>query len=142
MAHNILHDLVIKVAPKQVFDAVTQPEHLNNWWTLKSSGQPELGAEYNLNFTDKYDWYCKVSEVVPNQSFYLKMTQSDPDWMPTTFGFNLKNHDNGTLVEFSHNDWQSNSHHFRHSTYCWALLLKGLKQYLENHIILPFEARG
>lgn len=142
MAYSILHDLVIKTTPEKVFDALTQPIHLNHWWTLKSSGKPELGEEYNLNFTDKYDWYCKVSEVKINQKFCLKMTKSDEDWNPTTFGFNLKPHEHGTLVAFFHSGWQSNNHHFRHTSFCWALLLKGLKNYLEKNVILPFEARG
>lgn len=38
-----------------VFNALTQPKHLNNWWTLKSTGKPELSEEYNLNFADKYN---------------------------------------------------------------------------------------
>jgi len=142
MEHKILHDLVIKTSPEQVFNAITQPKHLNNWWTLKSSGQPKLDTEYNLNFTDKYDWYCKVSEVKANQSFYLKMTQSDDNWNPTTFGFNLKNHEHGTLVEFTHKDWLENNHEFRNTSYCWALLFKGLKTYLEKGVIVPFEDRG
>ena len=68
MNYNIFHNLIIQASSKEVFDALSQSKHLDNWWTLKSSGKPELEAEYNLNFTDKYNWYCKVSEVKPNKS--------------------------------------------------------------------------
>lgn len=142
MNYNIYHDLIIKASKTQVFDAFVFPEHLNNWWTLKSSGEPKLGAEYNLNFTDTYDWYCKVSKVVPNESFYLKMTKADEDWNPTTFGIQLSVVENGTLLGFSHTNWKSCEHHFKHTSFCWAILLKGLKEYLENSVILPFEKRG
>ncbi|WP_452224102.1 SRPBCC family protein [Lacinutrix chionoecetis] len=141
MSYTIYHDLVIKTSKEKVFSAITQPKYLNNWWTLKSSGKPELEAEYNLNFTDKYDWYCKVSQVNPNESFYLKITNANEDWNPTTFGFELKDHEHGTLVEFTHSNWQVNNHHFRNTSYCWALLLKGLKKYLETGIIVPFNKR-
>ena len=57
---NIYHDFVINATLKEVFDAVSQPEHLNNWWTLKCTGTPELDAEYNLYFAPEYDWYGKV----------------------------------------------------------------------------------
>ena len=77
----------------------TLPEHLNNWWPLKSSGKPELGTEYNLNFTDEYNWYGKVSEVVENKSFFIKMTQSSDDWISTTFGFELETKEEGILVK-------------------------------------------
>lgn len=141
MNYSIQHDLIIEASRQSVFDAFCLPEHLNNWWTLKSSGQPIFGAEYNLNFTDKYNWYCKVSKVELNESFYLKMIKSDEDWNPTTFGIQLSDTENGTLVEFSHTGWENNNHEFRHSSFCWALLLKGLKNYLEKGIILPFEER-
>ncbi|WP_034057398.1 SRPBCC family protein [Lacinutrix jangbogonensis] len=141
MTHKIQLDLVIKTSKENVFNAFTQPEHLNNWWTLKSSGKPELGVEYNLNFTDIYNWFCEVSHVKSNESFYLKMTSSDKDWNPTTFGFELKDHEHGTLMEFTHKDWQENNHEFRNTSYCWALLLKGLKKYLETGVVVPFQER-
>ncbi|WOD43258.1 SRPBCC family protein [Hwangdonia lutea] len=142
MGYSIFHNLQIKASSKDVFDAVSQPEHLNNWWTLKSSGKPELNSEYNLNFTDDYNWFCKVSKVINNASFHLKMTEADKDWEPTTFGFNLEQTENGTLVKFSHVNWPENNHHFKHSSFCWAMLLNGLKNYLEKGVIVPFEDRN
>ncbi|TBN04858.1 SRPBCC domain-containing protein [Hyunsoonleella flava] len=142
MKFNIYHSLLVEEKPSKVFNAISLPKHLDNWWTLKSSGEPKFGVEYNLNFTDKYDWYCKVSKIEPNKSIHFKMTKSDADWNPTTFGFDLKETENGTLVEFSHVNWVNQNHHFKHSSFCWALLLNGLKNYLEKGTIVPFEERN
>lgn len=142
MPYNIFHSLTIKTSTEEVFNAISQPKHLDNWWTLKSSGESKLGAVYNLNFTEEYDWYCEVSKVELNKSIYFKMTKSDADWNSTTFGFDLKATENGTLVEFSHVNWPEQNHHFKHSSFCWALLLNGLKNYLEKGIIIPFEERN
>ncbi len=142
MSYNIYHNLLIIASPKEVFDAVSQPKHLDNWWTLKSSGKPELNATYNLNFTDDYNWFCKVLKVENNESFYLKMTKSDDDWYSTSFGFDLEKKDGGTLVKFSHVNWQKDNDHFKHSSFCWAMLLNGLKNYLEKGIIIPFKERN
>jgi uncharacterized protein YndB with AHSA1/START domain len=142
MANNIYHNLVIDAPPKKVFDGVTMPEHLVNWWPLKCSGKPVLGAEYNLNFTDKYDWYGTVSLVEPNKSFHIKMTKSDTDWDPTTFGFDLEDLGDKTRIKFSHRDWPAINDHFKYSSFCWALLLNGLKAYLEKNEIIPFEERS
>ncbi len=142
MSYSIFHNLTIKAPLKTVFDAISKPEHLNNWWTLKSSGSPILGSEYNLNFTDPYNWFCKVSKVKDNVSFHLKMTESDKDWLPTTFGFDLESKEHGTLLKFSHVDWKEDNDHFKHSSFCWAMLLNGLKNYLENGDIIPFEERN
>lgn len=142
MSFNIYHSLIINASAQQVFDAITLPKHLNNWWTLKCVGTPKLNSEYNLNFTDTYNWYGKVSSCILNKSFYIKMTKSDPDWEDTTFGFELEEVDNGTLLKFSHENWQKLNHHFKHSSFCWAMLLHGLKDYLEKGIIIPFEKRN
>lgn len=139
---SIYHNLFIKAPRQKVFDAVTLPEHLNNWWSLKSSGRPVLRETYNLNFTNMYDWYCDVVACMPNESFHLKMTKSDKDWNPTTFGFELEEKDNGTYVKFSHVNWPEENDHLKHSSFCWALLLNGLKNYIEKGIVIPFEERS
>ena len=95
---------MIKASAKEVFDAVSLPEHLNNWWPLKSSGTPELDPVYNLKFTDQYNWFGKVVQVEANTSFFIKMTDSDADWNPKTFGFTLEEKENAVCLRFSHTD--------------------------------------
>mgnify|MGYP000324288129 CR=1 FL=1 len=142
MSYNIYHNFIIKTSAKEVFNAVSQPKHLDNWWTLKSSGTPELNSKYNLNFTDDYDWFCKISEIKVNEFVHFKMTKSDDDWNPTTFGFDLDQTENGTLVKFSHVNWVKANHEFKNSSFCWAILLNDLKNYLEKGTIIPFEERN
>jgi len=141
MNHNIYFDFYIKASQQQVFEAFVLPEHLDNWWPLKSSGKPEINAIYNLNFTDDYNWFAKVIQVETNTSFYLKMTNSSPDWNPTTFGITLETHQDETLLKFSHTNWPENNHEFRNSSFCWAQLLQSLKNYIEDGTIIPFEKR-
>lgn len=142
MAHNIYFDLYINAPLQKVYEAFTLPIHLDNWWTLKSSGTPIINETYNLNFTDKYDWYAKVIKVEANKYFYLKMTISDNDWNPTTFGITLEPHQEQTLMKFSHTNWPELNHHYRFSAFCWSQLLQGLKQYVEKGIVVPFEERS
>lgn len=138
---SIYHNLFIIASAKEVFDAISIPEHLNNWWSLKSSGEPKVGAVYNLNFTDQYNWFGQVSECKLNESFFVKMTDADADWNPTTFGFALEEKENGIYLRFSHTGWQENNDHLKHSSFCWAMLLHGLKNYVEKGIVVPFEER-
>ncbi|MEQ6124252.1 SRPBCC domain-containing protein [Pseudotenacibaculum sp. MALMAid0570] len=138
---SIYHNLLIKASVEKVFDAISLPEHLNNWWSLKSSGEPKLGTKYNLNFTDQYNWFGIVSEVKQNELFFIKMTEADDDWNPTTFGFVLEPKDNGTYLRFSHTGWLKNNDHLKHSSFCWAMLLNGLKNYVEKGVIISFDKR-
>lgn len=140
--NNIYHNFIIKAKPQTVFHAVSDPKHLINWWPLKCSGIPEVGSEYNFNFTDEYDWFGELVKCEEAKAFHIKMTKSDADWNPTTFGFDLEQmKDGSTYVEFWHKDWPEKNKHFKYSSFCWAGLLKGLKNYIEKGNIIPFEER-
>lgn len=138
---SIYHDLPISAPVEKVFDAISQPSHLDNWWPLKSSGTPEMGGEYNFYFTEEYDWYGEVINCIPNKSFHIKMTRSDADWDPTSFGFDLEEESDFVQVKFWHKGWPECNAHYRRSSYCWAILLQGLKNYVEKGIVVPFEDR-
>ena len=140
--HSIYHDFTVNTSKEKVFEAFTNPMHLNNWWTLKSSGKPVLKETYNLNFTDDYDWFAIVSKVKQNHYFYLTMSVASKDWLPTTFGIELEQLENKTLVKFSHLGFKDCNAEFRNTSFCWAILLNGLKKYLEKGVIIPFEERN
>ena len=103
--YDILHDLQIDATPDKIFNAVSQSQHLNNWWTKECDGIPKVGEEYRLYFSPEYDWKAEVSICIPAKHFELQMTDSDEDWNPTHFGFELKPHKRGTLVSHYHKGW-------------------------------------
>jgi len=141
-SHNIQHDVFIKAEPLAVYKAVSNPSDLENWWPLRCSGEARKGAEYNFFFEEPYDWYAQVMNADPGKHFHLSMTKSDPDWDPTSFGFDLTPENGQTRLQFWHRDWPEANGHFRHSSYCWAILLRGLKDYVESGKIIPFAERS
>lgn len=139
---GIYHDLIIKGPIEKVFQAVSEPNHLIHWWPQTCTGYPELGQEYNFYFTKEYDWYGKVTKCIANQCFHITMTKSDIDWDATTFGFEMEENNGSTVLHFTHLNWPHCNAHYRIASFCWAILLKGLKDYVEKGIILPFEERS
>jgi uncharacterized protein YndB with AHSA1/START domain len=139
---TIYHDVSIDVSPSKVFNAVSNPKELIQWWPLKCSGEPCIGSSYRFYFGPEYNWEGKVINVKTDQSFHIKMTKSDEDWDSTSFGFDIEMRPKGSLLHFSHTGWQHCNAHFKTASFCWALLLNGLKQYLEKGIIIPFEQRS
>ena len=139
--YDMLHDLEIKSNAEKVFDCITFPKHLNNWWTKEASGKAELNHEYRLYFTPEYDWRAQITSIKDSEYVNFLMTSSDEDWASTNFGFKLSPTKQGTLLSFYHKNWKNQNPHFRRTNYCWALLLKGLKDYCENGIIVAFEER-
>ena len=138
---DILHDFIIRSSAQKVFAGVSTPEGLNNWWTLKSSGEAAVGSEYSLYFGPKYDWRAVVSKCVPNKEFELKMTKSDSEWRDTLIGFTLTQMDSVTQVKFYHKNWPSESEHFRISSYCWAMYLRILKRNIEFGETVDYDQR-
>lgn len=139
--YDIYHDLVIRASASEVFERIADPGHLENWWPLNCSGKPEVGAIYNFYFTPEYDWFGKVIIYEPDSAFHIRMTKADTDWENTTFGFDIEAGADGVNLKFFHESWPERNHHFRRSSFCWAMLLNGLKNYCEKGTIVPFEER-
>ena len=137
--YNIYHDLVINAPLQKVFEALSQPTDLVHWSPLKCSGTLQKNESYNFYFSPQYNWFAKVLFVEAPYHFHIQMTDADDDWNPTSFGFDLEEIENGALVSFWHKGWPACNAHFKRSSYCWALLLNGLKKYVENGTIIPFE---
>ena len=116
MHHSIYHDALIKASSERIFEAITQPDHLINWWPLAASGKPKEGVIYNFNFTDEYDWYGEVSAVEKNKEFEISMTQSDEDWDGTKFRFEIEQVENGVNLKFSHIGRKTINHYFRRTS--------------------------
>lgn len=138
---DILHDFPIKVAPSRVFHAVSAPAGLDEWWTVKSVGEPRLGAEYELWFGPRYDWRAKVTRCVPGTEFELELTRADKEWLGTRVGFRLQGSGGATQVRFYHKGWPDETEHYRISCYCWAMYLRVLRRHLEHGERVPYEHR-
>ncbi len=99
---SIYHDLKIESSIERVYDAISNPEHLVNWWPLKCYGILKKKKIYNFYFGEEYDWYGKVEKAHKYKSFYIKMINSDQDWNSTSFGFDLEKQESEILVKFRH----------------------------------------
>jgi uncharacterized protein YndB with AHSA1/START domain len=138
---DILQDFPIRARPPRVFEAVSTPDGLNNWWTLSSAGRPIEGTEYELNFGPEHHWRGVVACCVPDSEFELHITRGDADWTGTYVGFRLELRDRKTWVRFRHSGWPEPNEHFRVSCHCWALYLRVLRRYLESGEIVPYDRR-
>lgn len=138
---DILQDFPVDARPHRVFEAVSTPDGLNNWWTLTSAGKPIEGTEYELNFGPQHHWRAVVACSVPDSEFELQMTKADDDWTGSYVGFRLELREKKTWIRFRHSNWPEISEHFRVSCHCWAMYLRILRRYLEYGEIVPYEQR-
>ncbi len=138
---DIFHDFPIKAPRGRVFRAVTAPEGLDTWWTKRSAGSPQEGAEYELGFGPGYDWRARVTRCMPDSVFELEMVRADDDWLGTRVGLHLESRENVTWVRFHHTGWPHVNEHYRISCTCWAMYLRILRRYLEHGESVPYEDR-
>jgi uncharacterized protein YndB with AHSA1/START domain len=138
---DIFHHFPIKAPAERVFQAVSAPAGLDQWWTKRSSGRPAPGAEYELWFGPAFDWRAVVSRCAPSAQFELEMTRAPEDWQDTRVGFALSEKDGVTQVRFHHLGWPDANEHFRVSCYCWAMYLRLLRLYVEHGEVVPYEQR-
>jgi uncharacterized protein YndB with AHSA1/START domain len=138
---DIVHDFPIKAPVDRVFRAVSTPDGLDTWWTKRSAGSPQEGAEYELWFGPEYDWRAKVTRCVPDSEFEVEMTRADSDWSGTRVGLRLEPRGAGTWVQFYHSGWPSPNAHYRISCNCWAMYLRILRRSLEHGESVPYENR-
>lgn len=138
---DIVHDFPIRATPKRVFEAVSTPAGLDAWWTLRSSGEPSEGSEYELGFGPEYDWRARVLRSRPNAEFELEIVKADADWLGTRVGFRIEEKDAATWVRFSHSGWPGLNEHYRVSCYCWAMYLRILRRHVEHGEFVPYESR-
>ncbi|HXT68826.1 MAG TPA: SRPBCC domain-containing protein [Vicinamibacterales bacterium] len=138
---DILQDLPINAPIDRVFEAVSCPAGLDQWWTKTSSGQPVEDTDYSLGFGPGYDWQARVTHIVPNREFELTMTVADQDWIDTRVAFSLAARGDGTWLRFRHTGWPSANEHFRISSHCWAMYLRVLRRWLEHGERVAYDDR-
>jgi uncharacterized protein YndB with AHSA1/START domain len=138
---DILQDFPINAAPERVFAAISSPDGLDQWWTVRSAGRAAAGAEYELGFGPEYDWRARVTRCMPGAEFELEMTRADADWTGTRVAFHLSPRPAGTWVQFSHVGWPDANEHYRISCHCWAMYLRVLRRYLEHGERVPYADR-
>jgi uncharacterized protein YndB with AHSA1/START domain len=140
--HDIHHYFQINCPIDKVFQGISDPEMIDQWWAVRSEGKAEKDGQYKLGFDIGYNWEAKVISYSSPTKFGLQIFKADNDWVNTTVLFELSpNGENQTNVHFHHTGWKEDNEHYRISNYCWAMYLRVLKRYLEHGEEVPYEDR-
>ncbi len=138
---DIFHSFPIAADIEAIFDAISTPKGLDNWWTQTSSGSAALGEIFSLHFAPDYYWDAVVSGYTPLSAFELTMQTADDDWKGTQVGFHLDDKGQMTEVHFYHTGWKTDNAHYRFSNFCWAMYLRIMKRYIEWGEFVPYVNR-
>ncbi|GAA1856640.1 SRPBCC domain-containing protein [Myceligenerans crystallogenes] len=105
---SIERELFVNASPEVVFDVVSNPEHVKEWWSDDAEFGPGPGSPGWLTFGDPAAGgdrvRFQVADAVPHTRFAFRWTHADPDAAPGNSNlvvFELTPADGGTMLRFS-----------------------------------------
>ena len=139
---EIRHLIVIAASPEKVFGALTEQAGLGGWWTTAVKATAVLGSIAEFDFGDRYHNEMRVTRLEANRLVGWECLVGDPEWVGTTFTFQLEPQGNGTLVRFSHDAWREMTDFFASCNTNWGFYMRSLKAYCESGRGQPFGEPG
>jgi uncharacterized protein YndB with AHSA1/START domain len=107
---TIERELHIEASPEVVFEVISSPEHIREWWGAETDIEPRAGSAGELTWRDEASAAVKqvpitVTDVEPPRRFAFRWTQG-PDEQPTASNsllvtFELSPSDSGTVLRFT-----------------------------------------
>ncbi|WP_189602797.1 SRPBCC domain-containing protein [Salinimicrobium marinum] len=140
-----MKELQIKTAlqisrhPKDVFEAIVDPEQMSNYFISESSGRMEEGKALEWKFPEFEEWAAiKVVEITPGEyiSFQWEGAKDTTLLVEMTL---LEMSENSTLLKITEGNMQNTDAGIKwlaQNTEGWANFLASLKAYLEYDINL------
>lgn len=132
----------IKAAPATVFEALTRPENILQWWgpdagqTVSAETDLRPGGRYSIVFRmldgREFNPTGRYEEVVPGSRLVFTWEWPDrPDW-ESRVTIDLRPIDTGTELTLTHENLPDQEAADSHET-GWAGLLNQLKHHLGDH---------
>jgi uncharacterized protein YndB with AHSA1/START domain len=97
--------IFIECSPKTLFSFFTDPEKMVRWIGRNVLMDPTIGGKYRIDINGQDIAIGEFKEIVPYEKVVWTWGWNDSEIMPpgsSTVEFNLKPHDNGTILELNH----------------------------------------
>lgn len=136
--YEIKHLLTIDAPRAAVYMALTEQAGLAGWWTTETVAEPTVGSIASFTFGDRYHDTMRIEVLEPDTRVEWICLEGDPEWVGTTFVFDLEEHQSSTVVRFIHGGWREMTDFFAHCNYHWGFYMRSLKSYCETGRGQPF----
>ena len=136
--HEIKHLVTIDAPVPVVYMALTEQEGLAGWWTSDTVAKPVVGAIAGFRFGDRYHNTMRIEVLEQDSRVEWTCLDGDPEWVDTTFVFDLESHQGSTVLRFSHSNWREMTDFFAACNYNWGFYMRSLKAYCETGKGTPF----
>lgn len=130
---EILHELIIKTSPTKVYQALTDPKGLANWWTRHVQAEPRTNSIAQFTFDHgQTTLRMKILRLLPNKMVVWHCVGGLSEWEDTQIYFELEPSKDSTRLLFSQRGWKRTTGTFPKCNFDWARYLLSLRAYLEK----------
>lgn len=112
---DIMHLVKIHASPERVYEALTTPEGIRNWWTRDAVLDSKIGGTCEFRFYEGTSvTKITVDELKPAVRVGWKTISSfRPEWGGTTITFDLRAQGSDTVLSFAHRRLQASRRSLR-----------------------------
>jgi hypothetical protein len=137
---DIRHRVAISAPLPSVYQAVATTEGLSEWWTRDGvRGASNEGSELQFFFGQPApSAVMEVTRLDPDGHVHWRCVDGAEEWVGTELTFDLREHQDETVVLFTHADWREPVEFMAHCSARWAYFLFSLKAYQETGRGTPF----
>ena len=130
---DILHEVTINAAPAKVYEALTQQQGLQRWWTEHAEAKAEEGSVSTFTFYGGMAVFkLSVDKLEPNHQVKWGVQQGPPGWQNTDITWDLSEDNGKTKLLLGHRNWASTEGLYPTSNYTWGQYATSLKSYVET----------
>jgi len=123
------HSIQVSASPEAVYPLVATAAGLAQWW---AADVVEIGGEVELGFFNRATVYRLKAIVEAPPSRFEWLCETGREWPGTRLLFHLEAAGGGTLVRFTHAEWQAETDYFVSCTTVWGELMYRLKAAAEG----------
>jgi uncharacterized protein YndB with AHSA1/START domain len=131
---DIVHELIARASPEEVFQVLTEAVHLASWYSDRAQIEARIGSVAEFSF-DRGAIRVEIIELEPEQKIVWKVLQGMPGWeetdeiiwtlKPNPFG-------TGTMIHFRHTGWPSMEDAYPSVNFKWGWFIARMKSYVET----------
>ena len=129
---DIKHLVTIDAPIPVVYMALTEQDGLAGWWTTDTIANPIVGSIAGFRFGDRYHNTMRIEALEADSRVEWICLDGDPEWVDTSFVFELESRDGSTVLRFTHGNWREMNDFFATCSYHWGFYMRSLKAYCDN----------
>jgi hypothetical protein len=128
---DIKHSIFIDVAPNDVHPLIASGRGFSQWWAADVTEDNSTGI-VELGFFNRATIYRlqPAGIVAPKKAEWL--CETGKEWQGTKILFELTQNKNGSLLRFTHADWQAETDYFVSCNTTWGELMFRIKAAAEG----------